>query len=215
MITNALSVDVEEYYHAEIFRRGLNGNHHQSFESRVERSTDRLLELMRAHGARATFFVLGEIADCHPALLRRLAAERHEIACHSHRHDNVWGQSPDEFRADIRRAKRSIEDAAGQAVFKARVERVPVATVVRTRQGKPITNLRRDDFQLFDNGKPRKITDFQSDPSPISLLLLVDLSGSMGLNGRWNSTLDIAGQLELFLKPRRKETEDYITGRFG
>ena len=117
MITNALSVDVEEYYHAEIFRRGLNGNGHHSFESRVERSTDRLLELMRAHGARATFFVLGEIAERHPALLRRLAAERHEIACHSDRHDNVWGQSPGEFRADIRRAKRSIEDAAGQAVI--------------------------------------------------------------------------------------------------
>jgi polysaccharide deacetylase family protein (PEP-CTERM system associated) len=116
VITNALSVDVEEYYHAEIFRRGLNGNGHDSFESRVERSTDRLLELMREHGARATFFVLGEIAQRHPALLRRLAAERHEIACHGDRHDNVWGQTPDEFRADIRRAKRSIEDAAGQEV---------------------------------------------------------------------------------------------------
>jgi polysaccharide deacetylase family protein (PEP-CTERM system associated) len=117
VITNALSVDVEEYYHAEIFRRGLNGNGHHSFESRVERSTDRLLELMREHGARATFFVLGEIAERHPALLRRLAAERHEIACHGDRHDNVWKQTPHEFREDIRRAKRSIEDAAGQAVI--------------------------------------------------------------------------------------------------
>ena len=117
MITNALSVDVEEYYHAEIFRRGLNGDGHHSFQSRVERSTDRLLELMREHGARATFFVLGEIAERHPALLRRLAAERHEIACHGDRHDNVWTQSPHEFRADIRRAKRSVEDAAGQAVI--------------------------------------------------------------------------------------------------
>jgi len=117
VITNALSVDVEEYYHAEIFRRGLNGNGHHGFESRVERSTDRLLELMREHGARATFFVLGEIAERHPALVRRLAAERHEIACHGDRHDNVWGLTPHEFRADIRRAKRRIEDVAGQAVL--------------------------------------------------------------------------------------------------
>ena len=117
MIINALSVDVEEYYHAEIFRRGLNGNGHHDFESRVEQSTDRLLALMREHGARATFFVLGEIAERHPALVRRLAAERHEVACHSDRHDNVSRQSPQEFRADIRRAKQRIEDAVGQAVI--------------------------------------------------------------------------------------------------
>jgi Ca-activated chloride channel family protein len=101
------------------------------------------------------------------------------------------------------------QDVAPQAVFKARVERVPVATVVRTRQGKPITNLKRDDFQLFDNGKLRPITDFQSDPTPVTLLLLVDLSGSMGLHGRWNSLLDIAGQLELFLRPREDEVGLY------
>ena len=117
MITNALTVDVEEYYHAEIFQRGLDGTGRHNLESRVERSTDRLLELMREHGARATFFVLGEIAQRHPALVRRIAAERHEIGCHSDRHENVWRQSPDEFRADIRRAKQRIEDAAGQAVI--------------------------------------------------------------------------------------------------
>jgi Ca-activated chloride channel family protein len=99
---------------------------------------------------------------------------------------------------------------AAQAVFKARVERVPVATVVRTRAGKAITDLKRDDFTPLDNGRQRKITDFQSDPSPINLLLLVDLSGSMGVYGRWTSTLEIAGQLELFLKPREDEV-----GLFG
>jgi polysaccharide deacetylase family protein (PEP-CTERM system associated) len=117
VIINAMSVDVEEYYHAEIFQRGLNGNGHHDFESRVEQSTDRLLELMREHGARATFFVLGEIAERHPALVRRLAAERHEVACHSDRHHNVSRQSPHEFRADLRRAKQRIEDAVGQVVI--------------------------------------------------------------------------------------------------
>jgi len=147
VITNALSVDVEEYYHAEIFRRGLNGNGHQSFESRVERSTDRLLELMREHGARATFFVLGEIAERHPALLRRLAAERHEIACHGDRHDNVWTQSPHEFRADIRRAKRSVEDAAGQAVIG---YRAPNFSIRRAQQPWAYPTLLEEGF-LYDS----------------------------------------------------------------
>jgi polysaccharide deacetylase family protein (PEP-CTERM system associated) len=117
MITNALSVDVEEYYHAEIFRRGVHSTRRPNFESRVERNTEVLLELLREHGARATFFVLGEIAKRHSAMVRRLAAENHEIACHGDRHDNVWRQSPQAFRADIRRAKLRIEDAVGLAVI--------------------------------------------------------------------------------------------------
>jgi polysaccharide deacetylase family protein (PEP-CTERM system associated) len=146
-VTNALSVDVEEYYHAEIFRRGLNGNGHHSFESRVEHSTDRLLELMREHGARATFFVLGEIAERHPALLRRLAAERHEIACHGDRHDNVSALSPHEFRADIRRAKRSIEDAAGHAVIG---YRAPNFSIGRAQQPWAYPTLLEEGF-LYDS----------------------------------------------------------------
>jgi polysaccharide deacetylase family protein (PEP-CTERM system associated) len=116
MITNALSVDVEEYYHAAIFRQGartLNGN---QFESRVEQSVERLLQLLSDHFARATFFVLGEIAAHHPGIVRRIAAEGHEIACHGNGHDDVYRLSPREFRADIRRAKLRIEDAVGDPV---------------------------------------------------------------------------------------------------
>jgi VWFA-related protein len=101
------------------------------------------------------------------------------------------------------------QDPAPRTVFKSAVERVPVATVVRTRAGKPVTTLTRDDFQLFDNGHTRAITDFQSDPTPVSLLLLVDLSGSMALNGRWEATQEVASQLELFLKPREDEVGLY------
>jgi polysaccharide deacetylase family protein (PEP-CTERM system associated) len=115
MITNALSVDVEEYYHAAIFRRGTNAQ--GPFESRVEPSVDRLLTLMSEHRARATFFVLGEVAARHPAMVRRIAAEGHEIGCHSDRHENVNLQTPCEFRADTRQAKARIEDAVGEAVI--------------------------------------------------------------------------------------------------
>jgi len=116
MITNALSVDVEEYYHAAIFRAGTSTRAGRSFESRVEHSVDRLLELLGDHYTRATFFVLGEIAELHPGLVRRIAAQGHEIACHGDRHEDVYRQSPGDFRADIRRAKARIEDVVGDHV---------------------------------------------------------------------------------------------------
>jgi polysaccharide deacetylase family protein (PEP-CTERM system associated) len=115
MITNALSVDVEEYYHAAIFRRGTTAS--GSLESRVEQSVERLLGLMNEHRARATFFVLGEVAALHPAMVRTIAREGHEVGCHGDRHENVDVQSPREFRADIRQAKARIEDALGEAVI--------------------------------------------------------------------------------------------------
>jgi polysaccharide deacetylase family protein (PEP-CTERM system associated) len=110
MITNALSIDVEEYYHAAIFRRGAKGIDASRLESRVEHSVDRLLELLRAHCTKATFFVLGEVAALHPDSVRRIAAEGHEIGCHGDRHEDVCRQTPAEFRADVRRAKARIED---------------------------------------------------------------------------------------------------------
>ena len=116
MITNALSVDVEEYYHAAIFRHGTRGLGTGGFESRVEQSVERLLELLNDHFARATFFVLGEIATHHPGIVRRIAAQGHEIACHGNGHDDVYRLSPGEFRADIRKAKARIEDAVGDPV---------------------------------------------------------------------------------------------------
>jgi len=117
MIANVLTVDVEEYYHAAIFRRGAGAVRATGCVSRVENSMTRLAALMRAHNARATLFVLGEVAASHPALLRQLAADQHEIACHGDRHDNVSSLTPKEFRADIRRAKAQIEDVIGQPVI--------------------------------------------------------------------------------------------------
>jgi polysaccharide deacetylase family protein (PEP-CTERM system associated) len=116
MITNALTVDVEEYYHAAIFRRAAAPVGMGPLESRVERSVDELLALMSASRARATFFVLGEVAARHPAMVRRIAGEGHEIGCHSDQHEDVHRQSPAQFRADTRRAKGRIEDALGAAI---------------------------------------------------------------------------------------------------
>jgi polysaccharide deacetylase family protein (PEP-CTERM system associated) len=115
MIVNVLTVDVEEYYHAAIFRRGV-GVRGRSFESRVERSMAELLDVLRMHHTSATFFVLGEVAIAHPRLMRRLVSEQHEVACHGERHEDVSRQSPPEFREDIRKAKAQIEAVIGEPV---------------------------------------------------------------------------------------------------
>jgi polysaccharide deacetylase family protein (PEP-CTERM system associated) len=115
-VLNALSVDVEEYFHAEIFQISA-GRRPQTFESRVEASVELLLALLERNGARGTFFTLGEIAASHPSLVRRIAGHGHEVACHGDRHECVFRMTPPEFRADIRRARRRLEDLAGAPVI--------------------------------------------------------------------------------------------------
>jgi polysaccharide deacetylase family protein (PEP-CTERM system associated) len=115
-IANALSVDVEEHYHAAVFRAGTRHHRAVPLESRVERNVDRLLDIFSTHDARATFFVLGEVARRHPAMVRRIARERHEVGCHGHDHTNITDFDALSFRRDIRRAKGCIEDALGEGI---------------------------------------------------------------------------------------------------
>jgi polysaccharide deacetylase family protein (PEP-CTERM system associated) len=115
-IVNALSVDVEEYFHAKVFQEGTGGTI-RGLESRVEASTERVLTLLASGNARATFFILGQVAAAHPALVRKIAGEKHEIACHGDSHELVSRQTPKEFHADIRRAKGVLEDITGEPVI--------------------------------------------------------------------------------------------------
>jgi polysaccharide deacetylase family protein (PEP-CTERM system associated) len=114
-VVNALSIDVEEYYHATVFQEAVHGVT-TGLESRVEASTERILALLAAHQIKATFFVLGEVGADHPAIVRAIAREGHEMACHGHDHTLVCRRSPEDFRAEIRRAKAVLEDVGGQRV---------------------------------------------------------------------------------------------------
>jgi polysaccharide deacetylase family protein (PEP-CTERM system associated) len=116
-VVNALSVDVEEYYHATIFQKATRGVPSQHLQSRVERSVDRILSILDQAHAHATFFILGEVAALHPHMVKKITAAKHEVACHGYSHDLVSSLSPDEFRADIRRAKAVLEDTTGQSVL--------------------------------------------------------------------------------------------------
>jgi polysaccharide deacetylase family protein (PEP-CTERM system associated) len=117
VITNALSVDVEEYYHGIEFEAAVPPDQRESLPSRVEESVERVLALLGAHGVHATFFTVGQVAKAHPQMIREINSQGHEVACHGYRHDLVSRQSPDEFRADVRRAKAVLEDLSGRPVI--------------------------------------------------------------------------------------------------
>ncbi|MGE0684432.1 MAG: XrtA system polysaccharide deacetylase, partial [Candidatus Binatia bacterium] len=85
--------------------------------SRVEESTEKVLALLEMLGVHATFFIVGQIAEDHPQLVHQINKAKHEIACHSYRHELVSGQTPEEFRGDIRRAKAILEDLTGERVL--------------------------------------------------------------------------------------------------
>jgi polysaccharide deacetylase family protein (PEP-CTERM system associated) len=87
------------------------------YSRRMEASTRWLLETFAEFNARATFFVVGQIATTHPQLIRDMAVAGHEVACHSWDHRRVSRFTPEEFRADFRRAKDALEEASGQPVF--------------------------------------------------------------------------------------------------
>jgi polysaccharide deacetylase family protein (PEP-CTERM system associated) len=116
-MVNVLTMDVEEYFHATIVQEATPGRPRWSFESRVEDSVERVLTLLATLDVHATCFVLGEVAAVHAAMVRKIAGEGHEIACHGHRHELVSGQTPSEFRSDIRTAKAILEDTTGESVI--------------------------------------------------------------------------------------------------
>jgi polysaccharide deacetylase family protein (PEP-CTERM system associated) len=115
-IANVLTVDVEEYYHGVEFAAALGPEALAALPSRVVAQTERLLDLLDAHGARATFFTLGVVAQRFPRLVRSLVARGHELASHGWDHTPVFRLEAEGFRADVRRARRALEGAAGRAV---------------------------------------------------------------------------------------------------
>jgi polysaccharide deacetylase family protein (PEP-CTERM system associated) len=110
---DVLSVDVEDYYHVEAFADRVSPRSWSDFPSRVRANTKRVLQIFEEYGCRATFFVLGWVAERDPALVREIIEAGHEVACHSYGHRRVSSLTPEEFREDLRRARAVIEDAAG------------------------------------------------------------------------------------------------------
>lgn len=115
-ITNGLSVDVEDYFQVQALASVYPRCSWDDCESRVERNTQTILDLFEEAGVKATFFTLGWIAERRPALVRRIADAGHEVACHGYSHVRVDSQAPDEFREDINKSRRILEDLSGTPV---------------------------------------------------------------------------------------------------
>ena len=125
---NALTIDVEEYFQVEAFASQIPRESWEGFAPRVAQCVDRALEILARHDVRATFFVMGWVAEKHPGLVRRIADAGHEIGCHSYAHQRIHRLSPEEFREDIRKARGILQDQAGAPVF---AYRAPSFSIVR------------------------------------------------------------------------------------
>jgi polysaccharide deacetylase family protein (PEP-CTERM system associated) len=115
-VRNAMSVDVEDYFHVSVFDGIVPRSAWAGMESRVEANTRRLLDIFDEFGVRATFFVLGWVAERHPQIVRDIAGRGHEVASHGHAHRLVYDQTRAAFRDDVRRAKHLLEDVGGVEV---------------------------------------------------------------------------------------------------
>ena len=114
---NAMSVDVEDWFQVQAFATAIPRDEWDYLPCRVEPNTEAVLAQFEAAGVRGTFFTLGWVAERYPALIRRIVAAGHELASHGHGHERVDAIGPGNFRADIRRAKRVLEDCGGVEVL--------------------------------------------------------------------------------------------------
>lgn len=115
-ITNALTIDVEDYFQVSAMAPYIPRSEWDTRECRVEANVDRLLALLARHGVRATFFTLGWVAERYPQLVRRIVAGGHELASHGYGHERASDLTPAQFSSDIVRAKALLEDTGGVAV---------------------------------------------------------------------------------------------------
>ncbi|GAW95518.1 MULTISPECIES: XrtA system polysaccharide deacetylase [Colwellia] len=113
----ALTVDVEDYFHVSAFEKAIAKSDWQNLEMRVERNTYRLLELFEQKQAKCTFFTLGWVAERCPNLIKAIVEQGHELASHGFDHQRATRMTPDEFRADVSKSKQVLEDISGQAVI--------------------------------------------------------------------------------------------------
>jgi polysaccharide deacetylase family protein (PEP-CTERM system associated) len=115
--THYFTVDVEEYFQVSAFENVVSRADWLRYPSRVHANVVHLLEVLARFHVTATFFILGSVAHRHPEVVRAIADAGHDIASHGWSHTLVTRQTPTEFRADVRRAKRTLEAMTGSAVI--------------------------------------------------------------------------------------------------
>lgn len=114
---NGLSFDVEDWFQVENLRSICPFEKWDSYELRVEENTDLILDLLARYNTKATFFILGWIAEKKPALVKRIYEQGHEIASHGYKHSIVYSLSPSEFENDLLKSKNILEELTNQPII--------------------------------------------------------------------------------------------------
>ena len=113
---HGISFDIEEHFQVAAFDSAARRRHWDTQESRVERNTELILDVLDQRGIKATMFVLGWVAERHKGLIHRIVEGGHELASHGHGHTLIMEQNPKLFREDVGRAKKTLEDISGKLV---------------------------------------------------------------------------------------------------
>ncbi|MEW6110131.1 MAG: XrtA system polysaccharide deacetylase [Nitrospirota bacterium] len=113
---NALTIDVEDYFHVTAFKKHICADNWDSYPLRVVNNTLQLLDILEKFSVKATFFILGWVAERSPSLVNEIHLRGHEIACHGYGHELVYEIGPKKFRADVKKAKNIIENICGNKI---------------------------------------------------------------------------------------------------
>ena len=127
-LTNALTIDVEDYFQVSAFAPYIRRSEWDARECRVERNVGRILELLSQRDIKATFFTLGWLAERYPQLVRAIVAGGHELASHGYGHERASDLSRDAFTQDVTRAKKMLEDLGGKPVLGYRAPSFSIGT---------------------------------------------------------------------------------------
>ena len=116
-LRNALTVDVEDFYQVAAFEKYIPRETWSTYPQRIEDSTRRILNILAESNVRATFFILGWVAERFPGLVREIADANHEIGLHSYHHRLIYEMTPEDFRGDLRKGKAILENILGKPVL--------------------------------------------------------------------------------------------------
>ena len=117
LMLNALTVDVEDYFHVEAFASCISPQQWHQYTPRVQTNVERTLVLLDGYGVKATFFILGWVAQKFPRIVRQIAEAGHEIGCHGFAHQHLCRLTPEEFRSDVRHARHCLMDEVQKPIY--------------------------------------------------------------------------------------------------
>jgi len=116
-VKNFLTIDVEDYFQVGNFQKVIKYSDWDNYESRVVGNTDEILSVLDSKRVKATFFILGWIAERFPEIVKRIHNQGHEVASHGYSHKLIYMQGPQNFREDIKKSKAILEDIIGELIL--------------------------------------------------------------------------------------------------